>query len=256
MAMIRVAILGLTLHVFEEGISTGAWSDQELVTLQKYFESVELLAGFDAALRGGERNSVTRLVEDLPRKQFVAMMAGNDSKNLKEHAFNLTVRWCPRGWLFQNAVSYSQMMQMSFAGYDVQAQRVFPDKCDAATTFANGQMLRVTPFKYLAAVAVPHIAKATQAMAQQQTSLREATLACALERYLRAHGEYPETLVALVPQFIAKLPSDLMTGEALKYQRVDTNQFSLYSVGWNLKDDGGRRTRDRTAGDWVWPSAR
>jgi hypothetical protein len=256
MAMIRVAILGLPLHVFEEGLSTGAWSDQELVTLQKYFESVELLAGLDAAMRGGERNGGARLVEDLPRRQLADTLSTSDAKNLKAYAFKLAMVWCPRGWLFQNAVNYSRMMQKSFEAYDVRAQRVFPAKCDEVNTFLQEQLQVITPFKYLASVAVPNITKATLVTAQQQTCLREAALACALERYLRAHGEYPETLAALVPQFIAKLPSDLMTGEALKYQRVDTNLFSLYSVGWNLKDDGGRRTRDRTAGDWVWPPAR
>ena len=103
------------------------------------------------------------------------------------------------------------------------------------------------------ATAVPHIAKATLAVAQQQTYLREAALACALERYRRDRGEYPETLAALVPQFIAKLPSDLITGESLKYQRTSKDRFRLYSPGWNLKDDGGTSTKSRADGDWVWP---
>jgi len=256
MAMIRVAILGLTLQPFEQGLSTGAWSDQDLLAFQNYFESVNLLAGLDAAMRGGERNGVTRLVEDLPRQQLTETLTGNDAQNWKDHFYKLAVRWCPRGWLFQNAVNYSRVMQKSFEAYDVRAQRVFPEKCDAALTFLDEQLQGITPFKYLAAVGVPNITKATQATAQNQTYLREAALACALERYRRARGEYPETLTALVPQFIAKLPSDLMTGEGLKYQRTDKGKFRLYSVGWNLKDDGGTRTSDRTAGDWVWPSAK
>jgi hypothetical protein len=30
-------------------------------------------------------------------------------------------------------------------------------------------------------------------------------------------------------------------------------KFRLYSVGWNLKDDGGTTTKDHAEGDWVWP---
>jgi hypothetical protein len=255
MAMIRVAILGLTLQPFAEGLSAGAWSDQELMALQKHFESIELLTGFDAAMRGGERNGGTRLMQDLPRQELADMLAG-DTQNTKDYFFKLALRWCPRGWLFQNAVNYSRVMQKSFEGYDVRAQRVFPEKCDAALTFLDEQLQGLTPFKYLAAVGVPNIKQAAQAMAHQQTLMHGAALACALERYRRAHGEYPETLAALVPRFIAKLPSDIMTGEALKYQRADKDQFHLYSVGWNLKDDGGTRTSDRVAGDWVWPPAK
>jgi hypothetical protein len=256
MAMIRAAILGLALHPFEEGLASGAWSDEQLAAFQKHFESIDLLAGFDGALRGGERNSVTRLVEDLPRKQLAETMSGHEPRDFGDYVFRLAVRWCPRGWLDQNAVNYSRVMQKTFEGYDVRAQRVFPDKCNAALNFLDAQVRGFTPFKYLAAVAVPNIVKATQATAQHQTYLREAALACALERYRRARGAYPETLPALVPQFAAKLPADLLTGEGLKYQRTDSGKFHLYSVGWNLKDEGGTRTSDRTAGDWVWPSAK
>ena len=252
-AMIRVAILGTTLQPFEQGLSAGAWSDQELAAFQKYFESVDLLTSFDAALRGGERNGVTKLVEDLPRGELTETMAGKDVQNIKEYLFKLAVRWCPRGWLFQNAVSYSQMMQMTFEAYDVRTQRVFPEKCDTALASIREQLQTASPFKYLAGRAIPNIAKATQATAQQQIYLREAALACALERYRRARGEFPETLTALVPEFMSKLACDVMTGEAFKYQRASKDKFSLYSVGWNQKDDGGVTTKDRATGDWVWP---
>ena len=261
-AMIRSAILGLTVHAFEQGLSTGAWSDQQLAAFQKYFESVDLFNGFDAALRGGERNGVMKLVEDLPRQQLTETMTEKNPRDLEDHVFKLAVRWCPRGWLFQNAVNYSRVMQKTFEAYDVRAQRVFPEKCDLALEYAFERINVMTPFKYLAAVAVPNIKKATQVTAQQQTLLREAALACALERYRRAHGEYPETLTTLVrpgarsPQFMNKLSSDVMTGEALKYQRTAKDKFTLYSVGWNLKDDGGIATSNRMTGDWVWPPAK
>jgi hypothetical protein len=252
-AMIRVAILGLTLPVFEEGLAAGAWSDEQLTVFQKSFESEELLAAFDAALRGGERNSITHLVAGLPRDQFMEVIAGNGPQDMKRYFFDLAVRWCPRGWLEQNAVNYGRVMQQQFDGYDVRAQRVFPEKCAAGVALAMDEAQSVSPFKYLVSVGVPNIGKALQTTAERQTHLREAALACALERYRRTRGEYPETLAPLVPQFIAKLPIDLMTGEALKYERTEKDKFRLYSVGWNLKDDGGVRTKDRATGDWVWP---
>ena len=45
-------------------------------------------------------------------------------------------------------------------------------------------------------------------MARNQTLVNEAYIACGLERYRLAHGQYPETLDALVPQFAEKLPHD------------------------------------------------
>jgi hypothetical protein len=58
----------------------------------------------------------------------------------------------------------------------------------------------------------------------------------------------------LVPQFIAKLPKDFMDGQPLRYQRLDEHRFKLYSIGQNLKDDGGTipTKADASTGDWVW----
>ena len=61
----------------------------------------------------------------------------------------------------------------------------------------------------------------------------------ALERCRLARGAFPESLDALAPQFIAKVPHDVIGGQPLKYRREADGSFVLYSVGWNEKDDGG-----------------
>ena len=88
-------------------------------------------------------------------------------------------------------------------------------------------------------------------------------IACALERYRLAKGNYPETLDVLMPMFISKLPHDVINGQPLKYHRSADGTFVLYSVGWNETDDGGEVVRnvgedgkeravDQDKGDWVW----
>jgi hypothetical protein len=77
-----------------------------------------------------------------------------------------------------------------------------------------------------------------------------------LERYRIGHESYPETLNQLVPEFIKKVPHDLITGEPLKYQRTDGGQYQLYSVGWDEKDNGGTPAITKygkdESGDWAW----
>jgi hypothetical protein len=79
-----------------------------------------------------------------------------------------------------------------------------------------------------------------------------------LERYYLAQGQYPESLAALVPQFADRLPPDVITREPLKYRRESPKAYALYSVGWNLTDDGAtvstnhRGVVDYLNGDWVW----
>jgi hypothetical protein len=114
----------------------------------------------------------------------------------------------------------------------------------------------------IAACAVPNFTRATQATVRNQTKISEALVACALERHSAEHGEYPETLAALTPQFIGQIPHDLIGGAPLKYRRTADGKFLLYSIGWNERDDGGvvARNKDgsenRTDGDWVWGSSK
>jgi len=66
-------------------------------------------------------------------------------------------------------------------------------------------------------------------------------------------------LDALVPQFLSRVPHDVIDGQPLRYHRT-ADQFVLYSVGWNERDDGGQiawtsdkpQRIDDMRGDWVW----
>jgi hypothetical protein len=110
------------------------------------------------------------------------------------------------------------------------------------------------PYKFISATAIPNFTRAWQTTAHNQAMVNEAEIACALERYHHAHGEYPKTLEALVPQYIEKLPHDIIGGQPLHYRRTSDGKFLLYSVGWNERDDGGTpgTLRDPSQGDWVW----
>ena len=64
-------------------------------------------------------------------------------------------------------------------------------------------------------------------------------IAVAIERYRRTHGEsLPAGLTDLVPNYLAELPEDPLTGKPLLY-RIDADAYLVYSVGSNGKDDGG-----------------
>ena len=75
---------------------------------------------------------------------------------------------------------------------------------------------------------------------------REAILALiqtevALRRYRFDHGRYPEKLSGLTPAYLKKAPVDPFGGKGLKYLPApDGRKFTLYSVGPDLRDNGGR----------------
>lgn len=117
---------------------------------------------------------------------------------------------------------------------------------------------QLSPYNAIARMVCSSFAVLTKRCIETQSSLDLARVACALERYRLAHGEYPATLEPLAPQFMAIVPSDVLNGQPLHYVRTAAGNFKLYSVGWNETDDGGTpglndsKRSDFRKGDWVW----
>ena len=101
--------------------------------------------------------------------------------------------------------------------------------------------------------------------AHEQRALHDAVVTVlAVKRYQADKGRYPETLEELVQtQYLTYLPPDPYSDESLVYRKTQGG-FILYSVGWNMKDDGGKlltrpdsspmRWGSETDGDAVfWP---
>ena len=122
---------------------------------------------------------------------------------------------------------------------------------------------RLSAFLYhhiMASTTMPHFATRTQGTAFMQNQVNMLMVACALERYRLAQGQYPDALDALSARFAPALPHDIINGQPLKYRRLENGRFILYSVGWNEKDDGGvvaatkgtTPRQDQLQGDWVF----
>lgn len=78
----------------------------------------------------------------------------------------------------------------------------------------------------------------------------------ALRRYRFDHGSYPASLKALTPKYLKKTPIDPFgLGKPLRYKPLNNGQdFLLYSLGPNLRDDGGVQGKwegENTKGDIV-----
>jgi hypothetical protein len=180
-------------------------------------------------------------------------MAGN-TKTKWTDKFRLWRWWFwPRGWTYQNMVNVALLELKPLDGFDLTHDTIAPRKFAEASRELDKFLRQKSPYKILAAIAIPNFTKAEQTAAHNQTMVNEAQIVCALERYRLAHGEYPETLDALAPQFIEKIPHDLIGGNPLNYRPTIGGKFLLYSIGWNETDDGGKDGgNDLTRYDWVW----
>ncbi len=75
-------------------------------------------------------------------------------------------------------------------------------------------------------------------VAWHDAQLASARVAVALELYRLAKGNYPSKLQELCPEFMTELPADPYDGKPIRYLN-DGQRVVVYSVGENLRDDGG-----------------
>jgi hypothetical protein len=255
-AMIDVAINGLYLSVVQDSLRLQAWGEPELAAMQKQLTDVRLLPLVRAAFVA-QRAATCRTFEITPRAELVKLFAsGGDDHSLWGRLKNprfLLIRFAPRGWLYQNMCAGAIENRLIVSSLDISNDQVLPHVADATSNQAQTALSHFTPYTFIFKATLHDFLIATQTLAQKQTLANEAFIACGLERYRLAHGQYPETLEALVPQFAEKLPHDIIGGQPLKYRRTADSQFVLYSVGWNETDDGGVPGKTIPEGDWVWP---
>lgn len=91
----------------------------------------------------------------------------------------------------------------------------------------------------LAGMLLPALDKLFQKAINAQAHIELAKVACALERYYLRNKAYPESLAALVPDYLSGPLRDPMDHQPWRYARDGQNGFRLYGVGENGVDDGG-----------------
>ena len=267
--LVRDWMVQNALQPLWEGLAQRKWTDAQLKEMELRLEKTDLLT--DKTMQGDLAFGVLTLsqLRNQPTLDLSDSLGGF-----------LSVRpcWLPSGWFCQNQLTFARLYrELILPVVDIQRQRAYPDRA-AQNAEVLRQVLRrasvPNPYRLMveqffqsdqfsrseSTETEPGLMVAERKFVAGQTRINEAMVACALERYRRANGRFPEALHALSPQFLANIPPDLITGEPLKYRRTDDGQFILYSVGWNQQDDGGtvvmipgkKSTPDYSQGDWVW----
>jgi hypothetical protein len=277
--LVRIAILQEVLQPVWEGLEEHRWTVEQLEVLQQQLADLHLLPELDRAM-AGER-AAALLTADLLAAHKAKLGDLGDIPGLSPgdaSIRDLLERLAPRGWFDREKLNYSQLLDRQLEGtYD--RNRVFPARIASnareiesvlgvsgsrrfgEAVSAPGSTAGfggIVEHRALAALLLPELKEIPAKVTAAQTSVDQAWIGCALERYRLAHGSFPDSLAALVPSIATALPTDPITGEPYRYQQTQDG-YRLYSVGWNERDDHGvpgPTAFDREAGDWVWREAR
>ena len=268
--LVRMAQFQMAMPAILQGINQ--WSAPQLRELQDSLERIDFCADGARVLRAERTFFGDRMLEFVRRTpDKVGLMrsfggfGGSGPSGLEFAALLMEV--APEGWFDLEHVKYNDMFQDYWLPTIDQTNHLFrPTATRRAEArlaafqqrSASGLYLRHQLF---CGLMLPSVTNVVQKLAFAQTAADAASLACALERYRRQHGQFPEALSQLVPDFMAGLPHDVISGQPLHYRRTPDGLYLLYSVGWNETDDGGHVALgrsgevDRDSGDWVWRPA-
>ncbi|MBI3851079.1 MAG: hypothetical protein HY298_12500 [Verrucomicrobia bacterium] len=274
--LVRIAMLQIALQPIWEGLADHKWTDAQLAALDAEVGKLDFLADYQLSIRGERAGGVGEIDFLRHNRKYIANIGDtggySDEDGNAHHAdemnFQKTIfRLAPGGWFEQNKIStcriqteyYLPIINLRARAFSFDKEKQADEAIEALVTNRNLNDL-------FAGLVVPALSKASRKFVQAQSYTDMVRIACALERYRLAHGNVPETLDALAPQFMGKIPHDIIGGQPLKYRRTEDGLFVLYSVGWNETDDGGvvvnQKSRDPrnessskvdiSQGDWVW----
>jgi tetratricopeptide (TPR) repeat protein len=257
--LVRIAMAEITLQPIYEGLAEHKWSDAQLVELDSELGKLDFLADYEFSMRG-ERIFGISETEYIRRTRNFRALDDYESGNHSDMIAKIASFLVPDSFFYRSELVMAQMhQQWILPMVDVENRIVSPDTVRRNEAAGEKELKHGWPYNILARMIFPAFESAVRKYAREQSSIDLARVGVALERYRLANENYPDSINALAPQFMEKIPHDIINGQPLHYRRTDDGQFVLYSVGWNEKDDGGVVGYQQHGtvplyefGDWVW----
>ena len=248
--LVRIAILEINFQTYWEGQVNHQWSAEQLTAFQETFQSIDLLAGMESAIRA-ERNMINHWFTSVAQ-------GGTQTQGFDELISSLD--FFPAFFFHSNQYQINRILtEIILSGIDVSNHRLNVHQFKKMEEEILDLKSSFLPFRHaIALLMLPGLDKYALKVSQTQAALDQSAIVAALERYRLAKGSYPKKLAALRPKFIAKIPGDLFHDQGLVYQINEDNSFTLYSTGYNGTDDRGEffirgESIDFAKGDWPWP---
>ena len=248
--LVRIAILEINFQTFWEGQVNHQWSAEQLTVFQETFQSIDLLAGMESAIRA-ERNMINHWLPSVAQ-------GGTQTQGFDE--LNSSLDYVPAFIFYSNQYQINRILtEIILSGIDVSNHRLNVHQFKKMEEEILDLKSSFLPFRHaIALMMLPGLDKYALKVSQTQAALDQSAIVAALERYRLAKGSYPKKLAALRPKFIAKIPGDLFHEQGFVYRINEDNSFTLYSTGYNGTDDSGEffirgESIDFAKGDWPWP---
>jgi hypothetical protein len=231
--LVRMAYRARALRRLERALAQGEASEAALAALEDVLNDEQAQPLLLIAMRG-ERALMTRFIEAL-RAGEVSSVRLQFGKSASRFQFG---SWDVEDLVYQFYLRSSSEQQAALLNYMnalVEIGRV-PVEAQVPQIMQLESTLRsASPLVKLVA---PSMVKPARAVCRTKAMLRCTIVAMALERYRLSHGRWPDSLAALVPEYIPWVPTDPYDGAPLRFRRK-TDRVVVYSVGVDGQDNDG-----------------
>ncbi len=261
-------LVGITIHGFEMsviwyGLQEDLWSEESLAWIQSRLagESDEIVANLERSLNFELCAYTIGAMDFLKAVNSGESPAGlGDLLGTGDQAAKYAQSFLPNGIWDHNKAFAAEWI------YESGLKPLHKGKIGKEENVEEmGRKIRIGslphPRRFMAGIMVPAITGVAKRSFSAATAAELAHLSCALELYHKKEGDYPGSLAALVPDYLAEVPVDRFSpsGDPIQYRR-DGDRYLLYSVGQNRTDEGGKvvfrgssnQRIDRDGGDLVW----
>ena len=261
--LVRVSVLAVVENTVWGGLVRRQWQPAELEKITADLAGVRLMDDYTLGL-SSERGFSNMMHELFLRKGLhelegliqIVDSNGTPRSALNARALGAAFMSYPTGWIRFSQVRSNRYIDETLARASQEPPRIFPERPVPSMPAKMADVGIYERLRYfLFFTLAPALQEVERTYAYAQTLLDQTRLGCALERHRLAHGDFPASLEALAPGFLPALPRDVMNGEPLHYRLAPDGGYALYSVAWNLQDDGGKMdatTSAKKQPDWVW----
>jgi len=239
--LVRSAILGMVVQAAEEVVGTVGASPQDLARLQdalidaeRRMSELRMVAGelpFGLSIFGSAPPEMKLALENLDEG-----LRKEDTK-LKEYVVSRRVPADRAEYVIQ----LDLVREMLSRGEGQRMAAIQSLREGAATAQRQGWLITPT--------LVPGLARGLERVLEARSRIRVAVVGIAVERHRAAsQRKVPLALSSLSPEWIPTLPNDPFDERPLRFKRLPSGGYVVYSIGPDQLDNGGR-VRPPMAGD-------
>ena len=105
----------------------------------------------------------------------------------------------------------------------------------------------------------PALSNAFYAFVRIECTAQMSDIAFSVAAWRSDHGEYPETLDALIPKYLDRVPASPYTDKPMRYLKRANDVLLVNDETWKLdgsEEEIEKKIADAPRGDWVFPRAR